>query len=229
MTEMNRAAEDKSGIEAVFFDLDGVLVDSESKWDAARRAVVAETGGDWRASATRDMMGMSSREWSTYLHQRLGVPLPPAEINELVVAELLEEYRRELPLLPGALAAVRRMAARWPLGLASASNREVIDTVLAESGMADSFTVTVSGDEVPCGKPAPDIYLAAAEKLGVSAVRSAAVEDSSSGLRAAAAAGMLVVAIPNKDFPPAADALELGVVVLDSLDELTPEVLVSHS
>jgi HAD superfamily hydrolase (TIGR01509 family) len=211
----------------VCFDLDGVLIDSERAWDAARRSVVAESGGRWRADATRAMMGMSAPEWSRYLHDELGVPLPPDEINELVVSRLLAGYERELPLLPGAVAAVERIAARWPLGLASSSNRPVIDLVLNASGLADSFAVTVSGEEVPRGKPAPDIYLAAASKLGVDPASAAAVEDSSNGLRAAAAAGMLVVALPNREFAPAPDALALADVILESLDELTPEQLIT--
>lgn len=205
------------------FDLDGVLVDSESVWDAARRAVVADTGGHWRESATRAMMGMSSPEWSRYLHDELGVPLDPTEINERVVARLLDHYKRELPLLPGAVAAVKRLSARWPLGLASSSNRPVIDAVLETAGLRDDFAVTVSGEEVARGKPAPDVYLAATQKLGVDPVSAAAVEDSSNGLRAASAARMLVVAVPNPEFPPDEDALDLAALVIESLEELTPE------
>ncbi len=213
------------GLEAVFFDLDGVLIDSEQAWDAARRAVVEDSGSHWEADATRAMMGMSAPEWSRYLHDELGLPLDPAEINRRVVARLLAGYEQELPLLPGAVAAVKRLAARWPLGLASSANREVIEAVLAASGLADSFAAVVSGEEVARGKPAPDIYLAAARKLDVSPAGSAAVEDSTNGLRAAAAAGMLVVAFPNRAFPPSAAALALAAVTLDSLAELTPELL----
>jgi HAD superfamily hydrolase (TIGR01509 family) len=209
-------------VEAVVFDLDGVLVDSESVWDAARRAVVAETGGHWRQSATRTMMGMSSPEWSRYLHDELGVPLEPAEINNHVVDRLLDFYKRELPLLPGAIEAVKRLSARWPLGLASSANRPVIDAVLEMAGLRENFAVTVSGEEVARGKPSPDVYLAAAQKLGVEPADAAAVEDSSNGLRSAAAAGMLVVAVPNPEFPPDPDAVELADVVIESLDELTP-------
>jgi len=216
-------------IAAVVFDLDGVLVDSESVWDAARRAVVAERGGHWRSSATTDMLGMSAPEWSRYLHDELGVPLPPAEISEQVVARVLERYRSELPLLPGAGEAVSRLASRWPLGLASSANRSVIDVVLATAGLAGKFAVTVSGEEVDRGKPAPDVYLAAARQLRVDPARAAAVEDSSNGLRAAAAAGMTVAAIPNREFPPTPEALELADVVLPSLHELTPEALLAAS
>ena len=135
-------------IAAVVFDLDGVLIDSESVWDAARREVVARNGGRWQAGATRAMMGMSSPEWSRYMHDQLGVPLEPKKINELVVAALLDQYRRRLPLLPGAVVAVRRLAGRWPLALASSANRPVIDNVLEQAGITDCFAVTVSGEEV---------------------------------------------------------------------------------
>jgi HAD superfamily hydrolase (TIGR01509 family) len=214
-----------SWLEAVFFDLDGVLLDSEGAWDAARRAVAAETGGRWRPEATTAMMGMSAAEWSRYLRDQLAVPLATDEINRRVVAHLLAGYARKLPLLPGAVSAVRRLAARWPLGLATSANRPVIDAVLKASGLGPCFSTTVSGDEVDRGKPAPDVYLTAAANLGVAAARAAAVEDSTNGLRAAAAATMLVVAIPNHAFPPSADAVALAAVVLESLDELTPEML----
>lgn len=214
-------------VAAVVFDLDGVLVDSESVWDDARRQVVADGGGQWHPEATRAMMGMSSPEWSRYLHDELGVPLEPDKINERVVKALLAQYRHELPLLAGAVAAVRRLGARWSLGLASSANRPVIDAVLEMAGIADSFAATVSAEEVAHGKPAPDVYLAAARALGVDPRQTAAVEDSTTGLRSAAAAGMLVVAVPNRQYPPDADALALAALVVQSLDELTPEAIVS--
>jgi HAD superfamily hydrolase (TIGR01509 family) len=208
--------------DAVLFDQDGVLIDSEGAWDAARRAIVAENGGRWKDEATRAVMGMSAPEWSRYVRDELEVDLEPEEISDRVVARLLEGYERHLPLLPGAVDAVKRIAARWPVGLASSANREVIDAVLAASGLAGVFGATVSGEEVARGKPAPDIYVEAARRLGVDPARSAAVEDSTNGLRSAAAAGMLVVALPNREFPPSADALALAAVVLDSLDQLSP-------
>lgn len=209
----------------MIFDLDGVLVDSESVWDRARRGVVADDGGTWKPQATRAMMGMSSTEWSRYLRDELGVPLDPAEINARVVERVLEVYRNDVPVLPGAVRTVMQLAPRWPLGLASSANRPVIDAVLETTGIVGCFAATVSGDEVEHGKPAPDVYLAAARKLGVDPSKAAAVEDSSNGLRSAAAADMVVIAIPNREFAPDEDALALAELVLDSISELTPEAI----
>jgi HAD superfamily hydrolase (TIGR01509 family) len=210
-------------VAAVVFDLDGVLVDSEQVWDAARRELVEETGGEWRDGATEEMLGMSSPEWSAYVRDELGVALEPPEISSRVVDHLAEHYRRELPLLPGAQDAVRRMAARWPLGLATSSNREIIDLFLELSGLAGCFAATLSSEEVARGKPAPDVYLEVVRRLGAEPARCVAIEDSTSGLRSAAAAGLAVVAVPNPHFPPEPDAVALADVVLDSLDELTAE------
>jgi HAD superfamily hydrolase (TIGR01509 family) len=210
-----------SAIAAVVFDLDGVLIDSEERWDRARRDLVAQTGGSWREGATHAMLGMSSPEWSAYVRDQLGVPLAPEEINRRVVDHLLAGYEAGLPLLPGAVAAVRRVAALGrPLGLASSSNREVIDLVLDRAGIAGLFAATVSSEEVARGKPSPDVYLEAIGRLGADPAAATAIEDSSNGLRAAAAAGMRVVAIPHPAFPPAPDALALAAVVLGGLEEL---------
>ena len=209
-------------IRAVIFDLDGLLLDSESAWDGGRRALVAEHGLDWPDGATRAMMGMSSHEWSGYVRDELGVPLDPGEISDLVVAHVLATYAERLPLLPGAEAAVERIAARWPLALASSSNRAVIETVMATSGWGDVFGAWVSSEEVGRGKPAPDVFLEAARRIGVDPADAAGVEDSHNGILAARAAGLRVIAIPNDEFPPGADALAAADLVLGSLDELTP-------
>jgi HAD superfamily hydrolase (TIGR01509 family) len=212
-------------IEAVVFDLDGVLLDSEQVWDQAREQLAEERGGRWHPQAQRDMMGMSSTEWSRYMHETIGLPEPPEEISREVVERLAAIYRERLPALPGAKEAVERMAARWPLGLASSSNRELIDLALELLGVKHLFAATVSSEEVPRGKPAPDVYLEAARRLEVDPARAAAVEDSHNGILSAKAAGMPVVAIPNGHFPPDEEALEQADVVLDSLDELTPEAV----
>jgi HAD superfamily hydrolase (TIGR01509 family) len=212
-------------IEAVVFDLDGVLLDSEQVWDEVREELVKERGGRWHEQAQTEMMGMSSVEWSRYMHDELDLPEPPEEISAEVVKRLDEVYRKRLPLIDGAREAVERLAARWPLGLASSSNREVIDLVLDLSGLARYFRVTVSSEEVPRGKPAPDVYLEAARGLGVPPERCAAVEDSHNGIRSAKAAGMRVIAIPNQHYPPGEEALALADVTLGSLAELTPSIV----
>lgn len=212
---------------AIVFDLDGVLIDSEQRWNGAKEALVREAGGRWREEAPTVMMGMSSPEWAAYLRDDLAVPLEVDEISREVVRRMEEGYRQALPLLPGASEAVRALAARWPLGLASSANRELIDLVLELAGFGDAFHVTVSSEEVERGKPAPDVYLAAARGLGVEAAGCVAVEDSSNGLRSAAAAGMTVIAVPNPHYPPAADALSLAAIAVEGVGAVTPGLIES--
>jgi len=209
----------------VVFDLDGLLLDSESAWDGGRRALAAEHGRPWPEDATAAMMGMSAPEWSAYVRDRVGVPLAPEDISARVVAHVLDAYGERLPLLPGADEAVARMADRWPLALASSSNREVIDRVMATSGWGEIFRTWVSSEEVGRGKPAPDVFLEALRRLGVPPAEAAGVEDSHNGILAARAAGLRVIAVPNHEFPPGPEALGAADVVLGSLDELTPGVV----
>jgi len=209
-------------IEAVVFDLDGVLIDSEPVWEQVRRQVVAEHGGHWAPGAQQRLMGMSTGEWARYLGQDLGVGLPPETIAALVIDQMKARYAEHVPFLPGAVGAVRRLAARWPLGLASSSPPVLIDAVLDGAGLRECFAVAMSTQEVAHGKPAPDIYLAVTGRLGYPPRRCAAVEDSANGLRSAAAAGLQVIAVPQPEYPPGADALGLATLVLPSLTGLTP-------
>jgi HAD superfamily hydrolase (TIGR01509 family) len=210
---------------AIVLDLDGVIVDSEELWDRERRAYTTAHGGRWRDDATRAMQGMSSTEWSTFLHDELGVGIDPPTIAHEVGAAVAADVERELPLLPGAQEAVRALAAQWPLALASSANREVIDAVLRGADLTDCFGATVSSEEVARGKPAPDVYVEAAKRLGADPHASVAVEDSSNGLRAANSAGMRVIATPNRAFPPAPDALALADVVVGGIGDVTPELI----
>ena len=210
-------------IAAVVFDLDGVLLDSEAAWVRVKKEFTEETGGHWKEEAQWDMLGMSSIEWSRYMHDELGVPLPPEQISSAVADRLAQQYRERLPLLPGAVEAVRSLARHWPLGLATSSNRNVIDLVLEKAGLADAFAATVSSEEVERGKPAPDVYLETARRLRVEPAECVAIEDSTNGIRSAHAAEMAVIAVPNRDFPPDPEALGLADAVLDSLDQLSPE------
>ncbi len=212
-------------IEAVVFDLDGIIIDSEHVWDEVRQRLAEERGGAWHDQASRDMMGMSSPEWSRYMRDVIGLSESPEEINAEVVRRMNEAYEEGAPLIPGAAEAVERLAARWPLGLASSSNRELIDLVLETSGLGRFFEATVSSEEVPRGKPAPDVFLEAASRLGVEPARCAGVEASENGIHSAKAAGMRVLAIPNPQYPPAGEALEVADVVVPSIGELTPEVV----
>ena len=212
---------------AVVFDLDGVLIDSEQVWDAAREDLVRERGGTWDEHATTDMMGMSSKEWSSYMHDRLGVPMTPAEINDDVVRRVASTYEHGLPLLPHSLATVRELAAHWPLGLASSSNRPIIDLVLERAGVRACFAAVVSSEEVAHGKPAPDVYLAAARELDVDPKDCAAIEDSTNGIKSAVAAGMRTIAVPNRQFRPDDDVLASAAVVVSSLAEVTVDLVAS--
>jgi HAD superfamily hydrolase (TIGR01509 family) len=212
-------------IAAVVFDLDGVLVDGEQVWDDVREHLVRERGGTWLGSAHTDMMGMSSPEWSRYMGETLGLSEPPEEINVEVVRRMVARYRESLPLIDGAVDAVRRLASDFTLAVASSSNRPLIELVLQRAGIAALFEAIVSSEEVARGKPAPDVFLEAARRLGVEAGSCAAIEDSSNGIRAAHAAGMRVIAIPNAHYAPTPDALALADVVVRSAHELTPELL----
>jgi HAD superfamily hydrolase (TIGR01509 family) len=200
----------------IIFDMDGVLVDSEQVWDQARRDVVDAHGGTWKDSATRDMLGMSSKEWSVYVVEELGAQLSPEQVNDAVVEAMLRGYEAHLPLLPGAREAIERLGARHPLGLASSSNRPVIDVVLETMGVTDRFAATVSSEEVARGKPAPDVYLEVMRRLGGS--EGYAIEDSENGIKSAHAAGLRVIAIPNPHFPPPDEALALADEILPDLD-----------
>jgi HAD superfamily hydrolase (TIGR01509 family) len=212
-------------IEAVVFDLDGVIVDSEQVWVEVREQYVRGLGLPYPAEATRAMMGMSSPEWSGYLSKALGVPGSPAEINDAIVEQMLVRYGTEPPLIPGAVDAVRRLAKRWPIGIASSSNPSLIEAVVHAAGIDDVVQVALSSEEVGRGKPAPDVYLETVRRLGADPEHCAAIEDSEPGLRSAKTAGLRVIAVPNLHFPPSAEALALADVVLQTIDELTEQVV----
>jgi HAD superfamily hydrolase (TIGR01509 family) len=205
---------------AIIFDLDGVLLESEQVWSAAKRGLSLERGGIWTTAAEHEMLGMSSPEWSCYMRDELALPLAVAQISASVAELVASHYRESLPLIAGADAAVRGLAGRYPLGLASSSNRQTIDLVLELTGWAGCFTATTSSEEVAAGKPAPDVYLETAGRLGTSATSSVAVEDSEVGILSARAAGLAVVAIPNRAYPPGSEVLAQVDLLLDSISDL---------
>ena len=210
-------------IKAVVFDLDGVLIDSEPVWEQVRRGLVAERGGHWAPDAQRRLMGMSTPEWARYLSEDLGVGLPPDQVAIQVIDRMTARYTEHVPLMDGAVDAVHRVAARWPLAVASSAPAVLIQTVLKAAGLRSCFSVVMSTEQVAHGKPAPDIYLAVTAALGCPPPDCAAVEDSSNGLRSAAAAGLLVIAIPQPQYPPDPDALARASLVLPSLAGLTAD------
>jgi HAD superfamily hydrolase (TIGR01509 family) len=212
-------------VEAVVFDLDGVIIDSEEVWEEVRRGYVASFGRSFLPDSQDRMMGMNTQEWSAHLADEVGLPRSPAQVADDVLAQMAERYRADLPLIPGSVESVRRIGERYPLALASSSARVLIDQVLATAGLTSSFQVTLSTEEVPRGKPYPDVYLTAAEKLGFAPSSCAAVEDSSNGLRSAGAAGLAVVAVPHGVYPPAPDALAMASLVVSDLRELTVEAI----
>jgi HAD superfamily hydrolase (TIGR01509 family) len=212
-------------IKAVVFDLDGVLVDSEPVWEQVRRGLVTERSGHWAPDAQRRLMGMSTPEWARYLSEDLGVALPPDQVAREVIDRMTARYTEHVPLMDGAVDAVHRMAARWPLAVASSAPAVLITTVLRSAGLRSCFSVVMSTEQVVHGKPAPDIYLAVTAALGFPPPDCAAVEDSSNGLRSAAAAGLRVIAIPQPRYPPDPDALAGASLVLPSLAGLTADAV----
>lgn len=211
-------------MDAVIFDLDGVLVDSEQWWDASRRSVVAENGGAWRPESTRAMLGMSTPEWASYLVNDLGVGLSADEVARLVIERMVGRYAAGPPLLPHAVEAVQDAARRGPVAIATSSPPEIIRSFLSGTGLDSIVQAAVSSEDVGAGKPDPAVYLAAAAKLGVEPGGCVAIEDSTNGLKSALAAGMIVLALPNEHFPPDPDVVRQATAVLSTLDEL-PAVL----
>jgi HAD superfamily hydrolase (TIGR01509 family) len=212
-------------IEAVVFDMDGVLIDSEPVWEEVRREFVAQRGGRWLPDTQDRLMGMSTGEWSAYLSSDLGVGMSPSGVASAVIDAMATRYATHLPLMPGAVKAVTALAERWPLAVASSAPQSLIDVVLDASGLRPAFGVALSSEKVERGKPAPDIYLAVVKRLGVAAEKCAAIEDSSNGLRSAAAAGLAVIAVPHPKYPPVPDALSAARAVVPGLTELTPAVI----
>ena len=204
--------------------MDGVIVDSEQVWDDVRERYTVEMGGVYGASAARDMMGMSAPEWSRYMSESLGVPGTPEEISAAVVERMLARYGDAPPLIDGAVDAVRSVGARLPVAIASSANPELIEVVLHVTELDSLIHVAVSSQEVARGKPAPDVYLEAARRLGVDAASCAAVEDSHNGIRSAKAAGMRVIAVPNPHYPPDEEALTLADIVVASIVDVSAAV-----
>jgi len=209
------------------FDLDGVIIDSEQLWHDVRREFALAHGGRWDDDDQLAMMGANSLQWAARMREHNGVNLTDQEIYEGIIAGLREAYARHLPLIPGAREVISALAPFYRLGVASSSPRELIEYVLELAGLRSCFFAVVSSDEVAVGKPAPDVYREACRRLSVSPSNAAAVEDSTSGIEAAARAGLAVIAIPNPSYPPSPEAVALARVVLRSITELSPALVAS--
>lgn len=209
----------------VVFDLDGTLIESEGIWADVRRQFVLDHGGTWHQGAQATMIGMRTTQWAQYIHDDLGVALAPAEIARRVVDGVRDRLVQSVPILPGAQEALERLAAVYPLGLATSAALPVARAVLEKIGWQRFFKAVVSADEVRRGKPAPDVYLRALELLGAAPRESAAIEDSTNGIRSAAAAGLAVLAIPNREYPPDSEALALATAVLPNLTAVEPSAI----
>jgi beta-phosphoglucomutase-like phosphatase (HAD superfamily) len=208
-------------IEAVIFDMDGLLVDSEPVWDQVRSSMAAEAGAPWTAADHQALMGVSTGEWAAYMVEHLGLSLSPQAVIDEVVGRMTASYQAGIPWLPGAVEAVELVAGHYRTALASGSHPALIEVVTADPAVAGRFEVIVAADAVGRGKPEPDVYLATAERLGVAPGRSVCIEDSGNGILAGSRAGMHVIAVPDPRFPPAAEKLEQAALVLGSLRELS--------
>ena len=210
-----------AGIDAVLFDLDGVLVDTEPWWHEVRVAWAAGHGRSWGMDDSHLCMGLNSREWSEVMRERAGVAEPRLAIEEAIVAALVARYAsRPVPLVANAPAAAARIAARVPVAIASSGHPAVIRAAVDASGLASIFSTIVSSDDVPRGKPAPDVYLEAARRLGVSPARCLVIEDSRNGVLAGRAAGARVILVPNLSMPPGPGVAEMADAVLERLSDL---------
>lgn len=212
-------------IETVIFDLDGIILETEEVWNAVRRDFARAHGGRWGEHDQPAVMGANSMQWAAYMRESSGIPLSDQEIYDGVIRGLREWYERELPLIPGAREAVERLYPHYRLGVASSSPLEIIEYSLELAGLREYFGAVVSSDDVAVGKPAPDVYLEACARLAALPDEAVAVEDSANGIRAAATAGLVVIAVPNPSYPPAPEALELAAVVLGSVAGITREVV----
>jgi HAD superfamily hydrolase (TIGR01509 family) len=210
----------------VVFDMDGVIVDSEPLWVRARKDLVRDAGGRWLPEAETAMMGISSDRWSVYMRDRLGLEaMTPAQIRTEVIGRMVALYGAEVPLLPGAREAIEATARCWRIGVASGSDRVLLDTVLSATGLRDRFAATVAGEEVAVGKPAPLIYQEVCRRLGADPRRCLAIEDSGSGIESALAAGMSVIAVPRPGFEPADEVLARATAVLPDLTRLSADLV----
>ncbi len=212
-------------LQAVLWDMDGVLMDSEACWFESRIEFAERFGKIWTMNDQRVAMGRSTIEWAEVMRERLSLDLTLDQIMEEVITLVMDRLGERLPVLPGALEAVKLTATRYPIALASGSPTRVIDHVLNITGLHKVFQAVVYGDDMTRGKPDPEIWLTAADKLGVDVTLCAGIEDSGNGIRSLRAAGVYTIAVPSPGFPLSPDVLALADRVLPSLEHFTLDLL----
>ena len=212
--------------QAVVFDMDGVIVDSGEVW----QRIISELFIDYGFSLSdlsRDAFagGDNSWQWASYLRQTVGIPLGEQQIIDRVIASLLTTFEKNISLLQGARETIACLADCYPVALASSSPRPVIAFILERTGLLRHFTTWISSDDVSRGKPMPDVYLEACYQLNMRPECCVAVEDSRAGIRAAKAARMKVIAIPQPLLPLDQDTLDLADKTLDSISCLRSDTI----
>ena len=212
-------------IEAIIYDMDGVLVDSEVYWDKSRVEFASDRGKVWSDDFQRLAMGRSTVGWATVMQEQLGLDETIDDIIAEMKARVIAHYEERMPTRPGALESVALMQRHFRVGLASGSPTEIIKAVLSITGLDQIFEVMIYGDEVARGKPAPDIYLEALKVLGVSPANSLGIEDSANGLRSLKAAGMFAVAAPSPGYPLPDDVLALADAHITTLEAFSPDLV----
>lgn len=212
-------------VQAVIFDMDGLLIDSEPCWNEARSIMAAKEGIVWNEDDHNAVMGVSTHAWVSYMIERLSLDISPKVVEETIVKTIRELYSRRIPFFPGAEQAVALSSDHYPTGLASGSPQSLIDTVTGARSLRGRFQAVLSGDRFPQGKPAPDIYLAAARTLMVQPENCVCLEDSGNGILAGKNAGMKVIAVPDQRFLPSDQILSKADVVLGSLTDFSLNTL----
>lgn len=205
--------------------MDGLLIDSEPVWNAARSQMAAEHGVSWTRDDHFNVMGVSTVEWIQYMVDRIGLTMPPDQVEETVIGHMVAMYEDGIPFRPHAVEKVQWMASLYPSCIASGSPRQLIDIVAQDRRIAPYLEFTLAADEVGRGKPHPDIYLETARRLGIEPQHCLCIEDSPFGILSGARAGMKVIGIPDPEMPLSAEQSQHAHLILRSLAHLTPEAL----
>lgn len=212
-------------LKAVIFDLDGLLVDSEPVWFKVRTEMFGRYGMTWTHDDQKALMGRNTQSWIDYVHDKLGGKLSKREVETQTVEAMAGSYRKhEVRIMPGAEIALEQSSKQFIVGLASGSPYVLIEAALKANGWAKYFSRILSSDDVPQGKPSPDVYVEIMKRMGVQPYESVVVEDSGSGILAGKAAGALVIAIPNERLMPAKEALDSANIVIRSLEAFSEAI-----